>query len=199
MTDETYLGYVFINGQQSQAQPLAGKDAIISFLQDHLYDPEVIITDSGDRLLFRAVDGIDHYSSLADLEIDLKLVFEKIRKTWHSTEQGADREPWEDFYDSIGLSPEEVRMRQQVKQACKTARTVADVVRLLEGTYFSARFFSEDLSQEWGYFDPDDFSGVRLNASEEPGQAVIFEPVARVKYISSGEDIHTFFLLDPPE
>lgn len=199
MTGEIYLGYAFVKGQQTQAQRLDGKEAIISFLQEHLYDPEVVITDSGDRLIFRAVDGIDLYTSLADLEIDLRLVYEKIRKTWHSDEQGAGREPWEDLYDSIGLSPGEIRMRQRVKQACKAARTVADVAKLLEGTYFSARFYSEDRSREWGYFDLDKPTMIMLNTSEEPEQPMIFDPVARVKHIASREDIHTFILLDPPE
>lgn len=96
-------------------------------------------------------------------------------------------------------------MRQRVKQACKSARSVADVARLLKGTYFNARFYSEDRSRVWGYFDLDEYSVIVLNESdvgvpgEEQEKPAFLNPQARVRHISSGEDIHTFVLLDPPE
>lgn len=202
---EIYLGYVTTGDKRNPIQRLTNTQEIISFLRKYLYEDEVVITDSSDRMVFRALDGIDLYSRLDDLGVDLGEIYVDIRTSWRVDESQTSREPWEDLYDSIGLSPGEIQMRQRVKKACKTAGTAADVARLLEGTYFSVRFYSEDRTREWGYFDHDDYTVIILNESDagEPGEeqerAAILNPQARVKYVSSGEDIHTFVLLDPPE
>lgn len=203
--DEQYLGYVTTSGMRLPGQRLTSRQEIISFLQKNLYEDEVIITDLGDGMLFQAIDGVDLYSDLVSLGIDLQSIYQEIRNSWQIDEPSTEREPWEDQYDSIGLSPGEVRMRQRVKQACKSARSVADVARLLKGTYFNARFYSEDRSRVWGYFDLDEYSVIVLNESdvgvpgEEQEKPAFLNPQARVRHISSGEDIHTFVLLDPPE
>jgi len=203
--DEIYLGYVTVGGIKKSVQRITSKQDIISFLKQHLYEDEIVITNSGDEMIFQAIDGVDLYSDLVNLGIDLKSIYQEIRNSWQIDEPSTEREPWEDLYDSIGLSPGEVRMRQRVKRACKSTRTVADVARLLKGTYFSARFYSEDRSRVWGYFDLDDYSVIVLNESdvgvpgEEQEKTAFLNPQARVKHISSGEDIHTFVLLDPPE
>lgn len=203
--DEQYLGYVTTSGMRLPGQRLTSRQEIISFLQKNLYEDEVIITDLGDGMLFQAIDGVDLYSDLVSLGIDLQSIYQEIRNSWQIDEPSTEREPWEDQYDSIGLSPGEVRMRQRVKQACKSARSVADVARLLKGTYFNARFYSEDRSRVWGYFDLDEYSVIVLNESdvgvpgEEQEKTAFLNPQARVRHISSGEDIHTFVLLDPPE
>ena len=85
------------------------------------------------------------------------------------SEQDTGREPWEELYDSIDLSPGEIQMRKCVKAACRTAQTVKDVAYLLEGTYFDAYFFSEDRQRAWGYFNPEDCSFHELVGSEEDG------------------------------
>lgn len=203
--DEIYLGYVTVGGIKKSVQRITSKQDIISFLKQHLYEDEIVITNSGDEMIFQAIDGVDLYSDLVNLGIDLKSIYQEIRNSWQIDEPSTEREPWEDLYDSIGLSPGEVRIRQRVKRACKSTRTVADVARLLKGTYFSARFYSEDRSRVWGYFDLDDYSVIVLNESdvgvpgEEQEKTAFLNPQARVKHISSGEDIHTFVLLDPPE
>lgn len=199
------MGYVTVGGIKKSVQRITSKQDIISFLKQHLYEDEIVITNSGDEMIFQAIDGVDLYSDLVNLGIDLKSIYQEIRNSWQIDEPSTEREPWEDLYDSIGLSPGEVRMRQRVKRACKSTRTVADVARLLKGTYFSARFYSEDRSRVWGYFDLDDYSVIVLNESdvgvpgEEQEKTAFLNPQARVKHISSGEDIHTFVLLDPPE
>ena len=200
-----YLGYITSCGKRGTAKSLEGKDAIISFLKKHLYKDDVVITDVQDNLLFRAVDGVDIYSAVDALEIDLPAIYQDICGTWNVNETQAKSEPWEDLYDSVGLSPGEIRMRQRVKRACKTAQTVEDVAQLLEGTYFDAYFYSEDQKCAWGYFDPNDYSIHELEGSEEEGwgekqvpHIVILNPDARVKHISSSEDVHRFILFDPP-
>ena len=203
--DEIYLGYVTVGGIKKPVQRITSKQDIISFLKQHLYEDEIVITNSGDEMIFWAIDGVDLYSDLVNLGIDLQSIYQEIRNSWQIDEPSTEREPWEDLYDGIGLSPGEIRMRQRIKQACKSARTVADVARLLQGTYFSACFYSEDRSREWGYFDPDNYFVIVLNESdagvsgEEQEKTAFLDPQARVKHISSGEDMHTFVLLDPPE
>ena len=96
-------------------------------------------------------------------------------------------------------------MRQRVKQACKAAQSVWDVAALLRGTYFDASFISEDKKRAWGYLDVNDCSVYILDGSTEEGwrnerdEMVFLKLDARVKHISSSEDKHWFFILDPPE
>ena len=196
-----YLGYVDTGGRHDAPQWLGTVDEVISYIKEHLYAEEVVISDSGDRMIFRAVDGVDLYSDLGELGIDLRKIYQEVRQDLVEDEgQGrVEREDWEVYYDSIGLSAGEISMRQRVKRLCKAAQTVGDVIKLLEGTYFDAHFSTEDQQRQWGYFDPDDCSVVNLD--DDPGQrgSVHLDRDARVQYISSGEDVHNFFLLDPPE
>lgn len=92
-------------------------------------------------------------------------------------------------------------LRRRSKRACRAARTVADVVALLEGTYFDAFFQAEDGIRQWGYLDRGDCSVEVVRPRREEGAPVRvrLDPAARVRYDSSGEDIHLFVLLDPPE
>ena len=202
---DVYLGCVTSGGNRGPAQRLEGIGSITAFLKDHLYEDDVVITDAGDNLVFRAVDGVDLHSQLNELGIDLPAVYQEIREMWNADEPQTKREPWEDLYDSIGLSPGEIQMRKRVKAACRAAQTVEDVARLLEGTYFESHFYSDDRQCAWGYFDPDNYSIHKLVGSEEDGwgegqdpQVVNLNPGARVKHISSSEDVHRFSLYDPP-
>ncbi|MEA3440784.1 MAG: hypothetical protein U9R58_10920 [Chloroflexota bacterium] len=205
---EYYLGYSYKGGARGAAQRLVSAAELKTYLKAHLYDEEVVITDPGDNLLFRALDGVDLYSELDELGIDLPALYREVRQKLlvDAAKQGAEREPWEEYYDSIGLSPGEIQMRQQAKRLCKAAQTVEDVARLLEGTYFDAYFHSEDRQRAWGYFNPEDYSIDVLEGSEEEGwgerqdpQIVTLNPKARIKHISSSEDVHRFTLYDPPE
>jgi hypothetical protein len=202
------LGYVYSGDTHGEPQHLENQDELTDFLKAHLYEEEVVITDAGDNLLFRAVDGVDLYSELDELGIDLPALYREVRQELVAGEAqgGAERQPWEEYYDSIGLSPSEIHMRQRAKRLCKAAQTVEDVARLLEGTYFDAYFYSEDRQRAWGYFNPEDYSIDVLEGSQEEGWGERQDPLtvtldrnARVKYVSSGEDVHGFTLLDPPE
>lgn len=198
-----YLGYVTSRGVRGRPQRIENRSELINFLKMHLHEDEVVVTDPGDNLLFRAVDGVDLYSELAELGIDLPGLYSDIRQGLVSPEPEKDtnQESWEQLYDSIGLSPGEIRMRQRVKRLCKAARTVADVARLLEGTYFGAHFYSEDRARVWGYFNPEDYSVSELVGSEEDGwregqepEPLHISPNARVSHLSSSEDVHRFIL-----
>lgn len=205
-----FRGYVSRAGRFGRAARLRSPEEIVAFLREHLYAEEVRITDAGDRLLFRAVDGTDLYSCLDELGIDLPGVYAEMRRAWLAEavvaapeEESAPREPWETLYDSIGLSSGEVGMRQQAKRACRAAQTVADVIELLEGTYFDAHFETEDGSRAWAYFDPAECSARVLrrvgdDAWQEGDRRVRLDPAARVRHKGSGEDVHLFLLLDPP-
>jgi hypothetical protein len=205
---DIFFGYVYSGDTHGEPQRLENQDELTGFLKAHLYEDEVVITDAVDNLLFRAVDGVDLYSELDELGIDLPALFREAQEEMVSaeSEQDGGREPWEELYDSIGLSPGEIQMRQRAKRACKAAQTVVDVARLLEGTYFDAYFYSEDRQRAWGYFNPDDYSIHELDGSEEEGWGERQDPLivtldrnARVKYVSSSEDVHRFTLYDPPE
>jgi len=201
-----FLGFIYSCGKHSTPQILADAGEVTLFIKANLYEEELVITDSSDRLILRAVSGVDLYSDLRELGIDLPKLYRECRQGLMPNETtGEDlREDWEVYYDSIGLSPGEIRMRQRVKQACKAAHTVADVIELLEGTYFDVRFISEDHLKTWNNFDPETCL-VRENEviekdgySDQLNRALTVDPDARVKHHSSREDVHIFFLLDPP-
>ena len=154
-----FLGYVYHNGRYDQAERLKGEQGVYAFLKKNLYEEEIRICDSGDNLIFHARDGVDLFSRLEEIGIDLPGIYQSLRR--EALGPGADephRPKWEQLYDSIGLSSGEIAMRQRVKKAAIAATTVADVVRLLEGTYFSACFYSEDETRCWSYFDPHDLT-----------------------------------------
>jgi len=206
----TYFGYTYKEGRHGDAISLESTDAVVAFLKAHLYEEEVCITDAGDNLIFRARDGVDLYSRLDEMGIDLPAIYRGIRgeivaEAEEEEEEEGEREPWEEAYDSIGLSPAETQMRQMAKAGAKAARTVADVARLVEGTYFDAFFETEDRTRAWGYFDPTDYSAVVMKESADEGgqgycgRQVFLKPQARVRHTGSGEDVHAFILLDPPE
>ena len=194
------LGYFIRQGEHVGPVVLGDRAMLLQFLEAHLFDDEVILTDPDDRLVFRAVDGVDLSSRLDELGIDLPALHRRLRRAAVSAASDAEeeRESWEDFYDGIGLSPGEIAMRQRAKRAAKAARTVADVVELLAGTYFDASFGSGDGSRRWGYFDLDDLSVVEHLVDGATGEPVRLWPDARVHHQGSGEDIHSFVLLDPP-
>jgi hypothetical protein len=216
MVPGTYRAYVSREGRFGRASRLETVAEIVAFLREHLYDEEVRIVDADDFLVFRAMGGIDLYSRLGDLGINLPALYREIHATWVAEAQAGageggrpaaggevvePREPWEELYDAVGLSAGEIGMRHRAKRACRAARTVADVVDLLEGTYFDAFFQAEDGSREWGYLDRSDgtVEVVRPRGEEGAPLRVRLDPAARVRYHSSGEDIHLFVLLDPPE
>ena len=206
MSDK-YWGYVYSNGTQVERIQLSNKAELIVFLKSHLYDDQLEITDSLDNLVFRSLDGVDLYTGLGDVGIDLPAIYQELRGEMSASEESGiiDREPWEDNYDHIGLSPGEVRMRQRVKQACRAAQTVGDIAALLKGTYFDAFLISEDKKHAWGYLDEEDCSVYILDGSEEEGwgnrrdEMVFLDRAARVKHVSSSEDKHWFVILEPLE
>lgn len=222
-----YYGYVLVHGRYDTPEVLDNPHAVERFLREHLYDEEVRITGDGDRLVFRALDGVDVFSRLSDLGIDLPQLYRDLQaaalsavrnldevagpsRAGEQDDSGLDEEPpvrragWEVYYDSIGLSLGEITMRQRAKAACRAAETVADVARLLRGTYFDASFQTDDGTRQWGYFHGRDCYAIELTSTGDggwtghEGHEVALDPGARVRYVSSGEDIHLFVLLDPP-
>jgi len=201
------FGFVFAGKRCQCIERLEGKDAVISFLKKHLYEEEIRIVDSfKKRILFQAKKGVDLFSRLDEINISLPQIYQEIRREIVAENQGESREgqDWEDEYDRIGLSPDEIRMRQHAKAASKSARTVADVAKLVEDTYFDAFFETEDKERAWGYFNPRSLEVTVMKKIEggwqgDGGKKVILKPEARVKYAGSGEDVHSFIILDPPE
>jgi hypothetical protein len=162
------------------------------------------------RIIFQSIGGVDLRSELQFHGISLRNLYQEIRAEMTQRVQGADdtasKPEWETYYDSIALSAGEMLMRKIAKQRAKAARTVRDVSELLKGTYFDAWFRTRDGNRSWGYFNPTDFSiqpakvasagGWQSDASHD---RVVLDPNARVDYTGSGEDVHGFILLDPPE
>ncbi|MCJ7694999.1 MAG: hypothetical protein MUO40_06175 [Anaerolineaceae bacterium] len=198
-----FLAYVYRNGRYDQAKRLKGAQGVYAFLQKNLYEEEIRICDTGDNLIFQARDGIDLFNRLEEIGVNLPGIYQLLcRKALGSGADELPRPQWEQLYDSIGLSSGEIAMRQRVKKAAMAATTVADVVRLLEGTYFSACFYSEDETCCWSYFDPHDLTVRKMDRVEsdfgtgwqETGEQVTLDLDARVRHHSSAEDIHTFIL-----
>jgi hypothetical protein len=191
------------DGRRHHPVLLDDREALAAFLREHLWDEEVVVADAADALVFRAVAGVDVYSRLGEFGIDLPAVYRVVRAGLQTDEAGpSDPEPWEELYDSIGLSPAEIAMRRRVKALARAATTVRDVVELLEGTYFDARFQSRDGTRTWISFDPEDRSALAEEpAGTDPTERarwVVLHPDARVRHAGSAEDVHRFVLLDPP-
>jgi hypothetical protein len=212
--EDFYYGIVFVDRRCLLREVLRGKAGIISFLKAHLFDiGEVrIVGPHAERMVFRAIDGVDLHSELRNHGIDLRQIYEEVKQEALALIQsGEAREPWESDYDSLGVSPTEIAMRQRVKGAAKAARTVADVASLLEGTYFDALFETEDGERAWSSFDPATMSasclaredlpweGATEHAWRNSSETVTLSPTARVRHRGSGEDVHVYVILDPPE
>jgi len=212
-----YFGFLFVDRRCEHVEELEGKEGIVRFLKEYLFpessgDQTVIrITDyHKKRTIFKSVGGVDCESELQNHGISLPDLYQEIRAQMTQRVQGADdtahKPEWETYYDSIGLSGERMQMRKTAKQSAKAARTVRDVAELLEGTYFDAWFKRRDGTRSWGYFNSEDFSVQPERATGDGGwqfdesqDRVVLDPNARVEYTGSGEDIHGFILLDPPE
>jgi hypothetical protein len=194
------IGYATSAGRRTTTVLPGAPEPLQRYLKDHLFDDELVLTDADDRLIFHAVDGVDLYSRLGDLDIDLPALYRRLREAAVSaaTPDGGAREPWEDLYDSIGLSPGEITMRQRVKRTAKAARTVADVAELLAGTYFDASFENEDGTREWSGFDPRDLSAAERLPDGGSAEPLYLPPASPVRHRRSSEDVHYFVLLDPP-
>jgi hypothetical protein len=192
------LAHTTVAGRRTETVLTGDRDTLLGFLEAHLFDEKVVLADSGDQLIFEAVDGVDLYSRLDEFGIDLPSLYRRLRELAVSAaSDDREREPREDLYDSVGLSPAEIAMRQKAKRAARAARTGADVVGLLAGTYFEASFESEDGSRCWSSFDPGDLSAVE-EAQNGAGEPVGLRLDTRVRHRGSREDIHSFVLLDMP-
>jgi len=174
----------------------------MAFLIEHLFDEQMVLTDSSDELWFQALDGVDHYSRLGELGIDLTELYRMQRQEILSevSELEDSRQSWEDVYDQVGLDPGEIRMRQRIKKQAKEAKTVEEVARLVEGTYFDVLFCRSDEKPAWGSFDSRDCSASPLDDESSSRQAsrITIDRQSRVKHVASGEDIHLFELIDLP-
>ncbi len=196
------LGYVYVDGYHDLPTRLHNLEDVLAFLKAHLFNEQVIISDRRDELWFEARSGVDLFSRLDELGIDLPELYRQHRQEIldEAIEIEVERQPWEEVYDQVGLSPGEIHMRQRVKKLAMEAKTVSDVASLVEGTYFDVLFCQADGQPAWGYFDPQDFS---VSPLHEEGQAnlisrIVLAPHARVRHVASGEDIHLFELMDLP-
>jgi hypothetical protein len=181
---------------------LPDQQALIHYIKDHYEAPQLVITDAGDTQLLLMQEGVDLQNALDQYGISLAAIFAELRlEIAGETPPHAEKPNWEVLYDQIGLSAGEIRMRQRVKAACLAAQTVEDVAALVAGTYFDAHFVSEDGQKRCRFFNQDDYSAT-LMTKDESGEWVdrpapfYLSPSAKVKHLRSGEDIHTFTLLD---
>ena len=200
-----FLGYVYdAYGRYDAPQTLEDEFALVRFITENLEAPQMVITDLADNQLLLTRGGVDFFSNLSSLGIELGDVYRQIREGQvEPSKENRQKPPWEVLYDSIGLSPSEIRMRQNVKKACLAAKTVQDVADLLKGTYFSVYFYNQDRNKSWGHMDEDTLSAELLLLDEkgywyDTGSLVQLAAEAKVRHIRSSEDIHEFLLLDPP-
>jgi hypothetical protein len=206
----SFLGYLYNEtGQHGTPEVLKDKQSLITFIKDHLNAPQLIVTDSSDHQLLLLRDGVDLHNRLGEWGINLSEIYQDMQQarlraeTDQPGESRDERPEWERYYDSIGLSAGEIRMRQRAKKACKAARTLRDVAELLKGTYFIARLVSADGQRTWDYFDPEDFTAEpntrnREGHWQEAEERIHLSPEKRIRHQSSAEDVHVFLLLDPP-
>jgi hypothetical protein len=117
--------------------------------------------------------------------------------------------------DVRGLDVEEIGMRNKSRSSAKEATTIRKAAAAAEGTYFDIHFQTPDESELYSYFEPSDFTIVKLELHDdrkwwpdipeefawgwrqtENSKRVHLNPDAPVKYEGTGEDIHLFILLD---
>jgi hypothetical protein len=198
-----FLGYVFDDSRETVQPTTLDKTSLVQFIKEHLEVKQLIITDTSNQQLLLMRDGVDLFNQLDEFGIHLPDIYREVRESLVGDGKRSEEKPeWERLYDSIGLSAGEIRMRQRVKRACLAAKTVSDVVDLIQGTYFSVYFYSEDKEQCWGYFDESNFTAMSLLKDEngywyDSGDPVVIPGDARVVHLRSAEDIHEFILLDP--
>jgi len=199
-----FFGYVY-DQDERYAPPtsLDDKQALKEFIKANWDAKQLVITDRFDKQLLLMRDGVDLFNQLDQFDIQLSKIFQDIRENLVTNQDSGEKPEWEQLYDSIGLSAGEIRMRQRVKQACKEAQTVSDVVELVRGTYFDVDFISQDHQHCWRYFDIQRHTAEVMIRDEQGNWSYIEEeeviPLnARVVHLRSGEDIHEFILLDPP-
>jgi hypothetical protein len=200
-----FLGYVYdAFGHYKAPQTLEDEFALVKFINEYLEAPQMVVTDLNDNQLLLTREGVDFYSNLSSLGIELGDVYRQIREDQPDSEDDSHQKPpWEALYDSIGLSPSEVRMRQNVKQSCLAAKTVKDVAELLKETYFSVYFYNQKRDKCWGHLDVENLIAELLLQDGEgywydTGSQVKLEGESRVHHLRSSEDIHEFLLLDTP-
>lgn len=200
-----FLGYVYdVFGHQDGPQTLSDEAALLAFINDNGDAPQMVITDLAGRQLLLTREGIDLFNALASLGIELGETYLQTRREAVGAFEGNTPKPeWEEFYDSIGVLPGEIRMRQRVKRDCLAAETVADVAALLRGTYFSVYFYNPEREKCWGHFD--EATGIAeallLDGDgywHDTGSQVRIPTESRVSHWRSGENIHEFILFDPP-
>ena len=200
-----FLGYVYdAFGHYKAPQTLEDEFALVKFINEYLEAPQMVVTDLNDNQLLLTREGVDFYSNLSSLGIELGDVYRQIREDQPDSEDDSHQKPpREALYDSIGLSPSEVRMRQNVKQSCLAAKTVKDVAELLKETYFSVYFYNQKRDKCWGHLDVENLIAELLLQDGEgywydTGSQVKLEGESRVHHLRSSEDIHEFLLLDTP-
>lgn len=198
-------GYIFTReGHYDRPILLKEKDQLVQFIKDNLNAAKLVITDQADQQILLIQDGVDLYNDLEQFGISLSEIFRAVRaEQVGDMDEARQKQAWEKLYDSIGLSPGEIRMRQRVKRDCLAAQTVQDVADLVSGTYFTVFFISPDDDQCWGYFDETDFSAAVMEKDtdgywSDTGRMVRIPRDGRVKHLRSGEDIHDFLLFDLP-
>ena len=200
-----FLGYIYdAFGRYDAPQKIEDEFALVRFITKNIEAPQMVITDLNDNQVLLTREGVDFFSNLHSLGIELGDVYRQIRdRRVEPLKEDRQKPPWEALYDSIGLSSSEVRMRQNIKRACLAAKTVQDVADLLKGTYFSVYFYNQERDKSWGHMDKDTLAAELLLLDEEgywydTGSLVKLEAEAKVSHLCSSEDIHEFLLLDPP-
>lgn len=199
-----FIGYVYNEtGRYTHPEYLDDENTLIEFLAVHWEAKLIIITDSFDKKLLLMREGVDLFNQLDLIGIQLSKIFQNIRKNLVINQDLGEKPGWEQLYDLIGLSAGEIHMRQRVKQACKEAQTISDVIELVRGTYFGVDFISRDHRRCWRYFDIDQHTAETMISDDQGNWSYTDEeevvPLnARVVHLRSGEDIHEFILLDPP-
>ena len=199
-----FIGYVYDEtGRCARPEYLGDENALIEFITVHWEAKQLIVTDRFDKQLLLMREGVDLFNQLDKIGIQLSSIFQDIRENLVTDQDASGKPDWEQLYDSIGLSAGEIRMRQRVKQACKEAQTVSDVIELVRGTYFDIDFVSQDHQRCWRYFDIDRHTAEVMIRDDQgkwsyTDEEEVIPLNARVVHLRSGEDIHEFILLDPP-
>jgi hypothetical protein len=210
------VGMLISNGVVQHNQELRSSREIVEFLKANLFpewdgvsNEQVVIVEAGSRRpVFNAIGGVDLDSELHNYGVDLPGIYRDINrqqsKGLSELSRQADAAESSDEEDSIGLSVSEMVMRKETLRSARLARTVDDVAKLVQDTYFTAWFETADHNRSWGYFEPADYS-VQPMTLEDGGwtddgsrKRIILDGKSGVQFDGAGEDIVQFVILEPP-
>ena len=98
---EVFYGYVYVAGIHDGPKRLKGIESLVPFVKKYLFNEELRITDSSDKLILHVLDGVDLFSTLHEYDVDLPQIYQSLRRDALGVGLNMDDQwgDWQDDYD----------------------------------------------------------------------------------------------------